>query len=116
MRRKGVVFSKMFVLRSMGNKLVPSPQMKSAKELFNQMKSVLVVKSATYTHSVMVKTSICIVVTLQTFSVNISLNRSSFERFFGLFEVSIIFLNRSFFLLIFMIIFFRYFSSKIVNP
>ena len=26
MRRKGVVFSKMFVLRSMGNELVPSPQ------------------------------------------------------------------------------------------
>ena len=25
MRRKGVVFSKMFVLRSMGNELVPSP-------------------------------------------------------------------------------------------
>ena len=27
MRRKGVVFSKMFVLRSMGNELVPSPQL-----------------------------------------------------------------------------------------
>ena len=26
MRRKGVIFSKMFVLRSMGNELVPSPQ------------------------------------------------------------------------------------------
>ena len=26
MRRKGVVFSKMFVLRSMGNELVPSPR------------------------------------------------------------------------------------------
>ena len=26
MHRKGVVFSKMFVLRSMGNELVPSPQ------------------------------------------------------------------------------------------
>ena len=26
MRRKGVVFSKMFVFRSMGNKLVPLPQ------------------------------------------------------------------------------------------
>ena len=32
-------------------------QMKSAKELFSQVKSVLVVKSATYTHLVKVKTS-----------------------------------------------------------
>ena len=80
--------------------------MKSAKELFNQMKSVLVVKSATYTHSAEVKTSDFIVGSLPTFSVNIhvSLNRSSFEKF-GLFEVYIIFLNRSYFLLIFMISF-----------
>ena len=32
MRRKGVVFSKMFVLRSMGNELVPSPP--NQKRLF----------------------------------------------------------------------------------
>ena len=48
--------------------------MKSAKELFNQMKSVLVVKSATYTHSMEVKTSDFIVETIPTFSVNISLD------------------------------------------
>ena len=71
--------------------------MKSAKELFNQMKSVLVVKSATYTHSVEVKTSDFIVETLPTFSVTISLNRSSFEKSFGLFEYYIIFMNRSHF-------------------
>ena len=69
--------------------------MKLAKELFNQMKSVLVVKSATYTHSVEVKTSDFIVKT--TVSGNISLNRSKFEKSFELFEVYIIFLNRSYF-------------------
>ena len=71
--------------------------MKSAKELFNQMKSVLVAKSATYTHSVEVKTSDLIVETLPTFRVNISPNRSSFEKSFRLFEVYIIFFNRSYF-------------------
>ena len=30
MRRKGVLFSKMFVLRSMGNESVPSPRKKDA--------------------------------------------------------------------------------------
>ena len=90
--------------------------MKSAKELFNQMKSVLVVKSATYTHSVEVKTSDFIVETLPTFSVNISLNRSNFEKSFGLFEVYIIFLNRSYFSFNVHDQFLRYFSSKMVNP
>ena len=57
------------------------------------MKSVLVVKSATYTHSVEVKTSDFIAETLPTFSVNISLNGSSFEKSFGLFEVSRVLVN-----------------------
>ena len=87
--------------------------MKSAKELFNQMKSVLVVKSAT--HSVEVKTSDFIVETLPTFSVNISLNRSSFEKSFGLFEVYIIFLTRSYYSFNFHDWFLMYFSSKMVN-
>ena len=34
MHRKGVVFSKMFVLRSMGNELVPSPLMIYTKKVF----------------------------------------------------------------------------------
>ena len=67
--------------------------MKSAKELFNQMKSVLVVKSAIYTRSVELKTSDFIVETLPTFSMNISLNRSCFEKSFGLFEIDIVFLD-----------------------
>ena len=72
--------------------------MKSAKELFNQMKSVLVVKSATYTHSVEVKTSDFIVDTIPTFRVKIiSLHRSSFGKSFRLFEVYIIFLNKLYF-------------------
>ena len=71
--------------------------MKSAKELFNQMKSDLADKNATYTHSMEVKTSDFILETLPTFSVNISLNRSSFEKSFRLFEVYTIFLNRSYF-------------------
>ena len=83
--------------------------MKLAKELFNQMKSVLVVKSATYTHSMEVKTSDFIVKTLPTVSGNISLNRSNldskFEKSFELFEVYIIFLFDRIFLLIFMVIF-----------
>ena len=70
--------------------------MKSPKELFNEMKSV-VIKSAIYTHSVEVKTSDFIVETLPTFSVNISLNRSSFEKSFRQFKVHIIFLNRIYF-------------------
>ena len=61
------------------------------------MKSVLVVKSATYTHSMEVKTLDIIVETLPTFSVNISLNRSSFEKSFELFKVYIIFLKRPYF-------------------
>ena len=44
---------------------------KSAEELFSQKKSVLVVKSATYTSSVEVKTSDFFTETLPTFSVNI---------------------------------------------
>ena len=68
--------------------------MKWAKELFSQMKSVLVDKSAAYTHSVEVKTSDFIVETLPTFSMNMSLYSSSFEKSFRLFEVYIIFLNR----------------------
>ena len=71
--------------------------MKSTKKLFNQMKSVLVVKSATCTHSVEVKTLDFIIEILPMFSVNISLNRSSCEKSFGLFEVHIIFLNRLYF-------------------
>ena len=70
--------------------------MKSAKGLFNQMKSVLIVKSAIYTHSVEVTSSDFLVETLPTFSVNISLNRFGFEKSFELFEVYIIFLNRSY--------------------
>ena len=71
--------------------------MMSAKEVFSQMRSVLVVKSATYTHLVAVKTSDFIAETLPMFTLNISLNRSSFEKSFGLFEDYIIFLNRSYF-------------------
>ena len=90
--------------------------MKSAKELFNQMKSVLVVKSATYTHTVEVKASDFIVETLPTFSANISLNRSSFEKSFKKFEVYVIFLNRLYFSFNFHDQFLSYFSSKMVNP
>ena len=61
------------------------------------MKSVLVVKSATYTHSVAVKTSDFIVDILAMFSVKIPLNRSSFGKSFRLFEVYIIFLNKYYF-------------------
>ena len=50
--------------------------LKSVKEFMSQKKLNLVVKSATYTHSVEVKTSDVFVETLSTFSVNISLNRS----------------------------------------
>ena len=70
--------------------------MRLAKELFNQMKSVLVVKRATYTHSVEVKTSDFIVKTTVSRNI-ISLNRSKSEKSFELFEVYIIFLNRSYF-------------------
>ena len=49
---------------------------KSAKELFSQKKSVLIIKSATYTNTVMGKTSVFFVETLPTFSVNIWVNRS----------------------------------------
>ena len=79
--------------------------MKLAKELFNQIKSVLVVKRATYTHSVEVKTSDFIAKTLPTVSGNLSLNRSKFEKSFELFEVYIIFLLDLICFLIFMISF-----------
>ena len=54
-------------------------------------------KPTPHTHSVEVKTPDLIVETLPTFSVNILLKRSSFEKSFGLFEVYIIFLNKSYF-------------------
>ena len=41
MRRKGVVFSKMFVLRSMGNELVPSPLLLLSLGLFWKRKKPL---------------------------------------------------------------------------
>ena len=80
------------------------------------MKSVLVVKSATYTHSVEVKTSDFIVETLPKFSITISLERSSFKKSFGVFEVYIIFLNRSYISCNFHDKLFRYCSSKMANP
>ena len=93
-------------------------QMKSAKELFSQVKSVLVVKSATYTHLVKVKTSDFFVEILPTFSLNISLNRSTCEKSFGLFEVTvyITFLTGSYFSINFHDKFLRVSSSKMVNP
>ena len=48
--------------------------MNSAKELFSQKKSVLVVKSTTFTHSLEVNTLDFFVETVQTFSVNISID------------------------------------------
>ena len=45
------------------------------------MKSVLVVKSTTYSQSVEVKVLDVIVETLPTFSVNISLNRSDYLKY-----------------------------------
>ena len=49
---------------------------KLAEELFSQKKSILVIKSATYTHSVEGKILVFFVETLTNFSANISLNRS----------------------------------------
>ena len=71
--------------------------MKSAKKLFSEMKSVLVVNSATYAHLVEVKTSDFFVETSPIFRVNISLTRSCCEKSLRLFEVCIISLNRSYF-------------------
>ena len=72
-------------------------QVKSAKELFSQKKSVVVVKTSTYTHSVEVKTLGFAVETLPSFSLNISLNRSDCGNSFGVFEVYLICINRLYF-------------------
>ena len=67
---------------------------KSPVELFSQKKSVLVIKNATYTHFVAVKTSDFFIETLPSFNVNISLNRSDSGKSFGLFKEYITYLNR----------------------
>ena len=43
MRRKGVVFSKMFVLRSMGNELVPSPLKRVCAFVVNKYIDIVII-------------------------------------------------------------------------
>ena len=85
-----------------------------AEELFRQKKSVLVVKTATYTFGGGENLRLFIKKNFPL-SVNISLNKSDCEKPFGLFKVNVTCLNRLYFSINFDHAFLRFSTSKMIN-